>query len=154
MQVNGSLILDQAEIAGEVRLGGAYIGRQLIARGTRIESSTGIALRAYKMEVAADAGLSEGFYAKGVIRLNGSRIGGELSLIRARIENPNGEALTAALVQIGGHLELSDGFEAIGQVILDKSVIRGNLRCNGGRFFNTVSTPSVCHRSLLGGYWG
>ena len=151
MQVKGSLILDQAEIAGEVRLGGAYIGRQLIARGARIESSTGVALRAYKMEVAADAGLSEGFYTKGVIRLNGSRIGGELSLIRARIENPNGEALTAVLVQIGGHLELSDGFEAIGQVILDKCVIRGNLRCNGGGFFNIGQVALQAYSIEVGG---
>ena len=151
MQVKGSVILDQAEIAGEVRLGGAYIGRQLIARGCRIESLTGYALRAYKMEVAADVGLSEGFYAKGGIRLNGSRIGGELSLVRARIENPNGEALSASLMQTEGHLALSDGFEAIGQVVLDKCIIGGNLRCSSGGFFNVGQVALQAYSIQVGG---
>ena len=151
MHVRGSVILDRAEIAGEVRLGGAYIGRQLIARGTRIESLTGVALRGYKMHVAADAGLNEGFYAKGGIRLSGSMIGGDLSLIGARIENPQGEALLASLVQIDGHLDLSNGFEAVGRVVLDESVIKGQLKCNGGGFYNTGQTALQAYAIQVGG---
>ena len=151
LHVRGSIILDQAEIAGEVRLGGAYIGRQLIARGTRIESLTGIALRAYKMRVAADAGMSEGFYAKGSIRISGSVIGGELSFMGARIENPQGDALMATLIQVEGHLELSNGFEAIGRVVLDESVIRGQLRCNGGGFYNVGQVALQAYSIRVGG---
>ncbi len=151
LQVRGSIILDRAEIAGEVRLGGAYIGRQLIARGTRIESLTGVALRAYKMRVAADAGLSEGFYAKGGIRISGSTIGGELSLVGSRLENPNGDALYAPLIEVDGHLELSNGFEAMGRVVLDESVIRGQLRCNGGGFYNVGQVALQAYAVQVGG---
>ncbi len=151
LNVRGSLILDQAEIAGEVRLGGAYIGRQLIARGTRIESLTGVALRGYKMRIAADVGMSEGFYAKGSIRMSGSVIGGELSFMGARIENPQGDALQATLMKVDGHLELSNGFEAIGRVALDESVIGGQLRCNSGGFYNVGGVALQAYSIQVGG---
>jgi hypothetical protein len=151
MYVRGSVILDRAEIYGEVRMGGAYIGRQFIARGARIESRTGAAFAAYKLRVAADMGFQEGFSAKGVVRLSNATIGGELSFSSARLENPQGDALSAPLIQIQGHLQMDNGFEAIGRIHLDEAVIKGQLRCNGGGFYNMGQVALQAYAIHVGG---
>ena len=92
------LILDQAQITGEVSVSSANLGSRLLLRRARVENAGGTALRLSPADVAVDV-LCEDMTATGRVDLTGATIGRRLDFTRARVTNPGGVALDAKALQ-------------------------------------------------------
>ena len=110
LQAEGSVILVGVEATGEIRLGGAKLGGDLVCVGAKIEAGdSGRALFADGLRVEGDVLLSN-VEASGEIRLGGAKLGGDLDCEGARLTaGKSGWALNAHGAGIDGTFFLREG---------------------------------------------
>lgn len=116
----GAIRLMRADIAGQLRFGGAQL------RGT---DEAGDALIGAGLKLGGSVQLNQGFMASGAVRLTGADIGGSLNC-RGSVLGGNGlgDALVADGIRVTGGVLLDNGFVAIGNVSLRSAQILRELR--------------------------
>lgn len=138
IEVKGSLIGDELEARGEVRLQGAAFGGQVSFNDALLEGGEGTSADALGADRASiDAGLfCKNLKAVGGLHLSGINIGGQLVLLDAELEgtaDPNGAVFPAAtldgaVISGGAHL---DRCAAVGEIRLLGADLSGQLSVVG-----------------------
>ena len=121
----GAVQLGVADIAGELRCGGAWL------IGT---DSDGYALAAGGIKARSGVFLTGEFTAAGAVWLADAEISGQLRCDGAHLtgRDSDGYALAAAAIKCG-NVSLGEGFTAAGAVCLSGAHIAGVLLCSGAR---------------------
>jgi hypothetical protein len=98
-QVDGTLVLQEANALGEVNLRGIRVGERLLLRQAELRNPSQTALRLSRAQVTSDV-LCSRLTANGRLRLAGAVIGGSVSLKDATLANAAGTAVDAAGLQV------------------------------------------------------
>lgn len=133
----GDLHLRGCRIDGEMDLGGAYIGGQLVLSGSELVNPGEVTVLADGLVVAGDLYCRDGAAVVGEFSLVGSRIGGELRFTNSTLSNPGGVALNAARIVVEKDMYCRENFTAEGQVRLSSGHVKGQLNFNHA----TLSDP-------------
>jgi hypothetical protein len=141
----GTVVSTQAD-AGAIVLDGAQIGGDVDAAGAVVRNLSGPALTADNLRVGQSLSLTGGFTAegtggRGAVRFVGARVNGILSCSSARITNLSGPAVVARGVRVEQSVYLDDGFAATGNgtsptVHLRQASIGEALHCEGAVLHN------------------
>ncbi|MEO1000826.1 MAG: hypothetical protein AAFW69_09550, partial [Pseudomonadota bacterium] len=99
--VRGDVSLREAEVTGEVRLLGAWIGGDLSCTGATLTQVGGYALSCDGMEATGAVFLLRA-EATGEVRLLGVRIGADLACNGATLKNPGDDALSGDGMRVTG----------------------------------------------------
>jgi hypothetical protein len=105
----------------------AQIGGRLKCRDATIDGLGDQAIRADRMQVGSDVGLSRRFCARGAVRLLGVGIGGSVDLTGAQIESSDGPAIDLAEAVIKGNVFLIDDPDG------RRPAVRGRVDLGGAR---------------------
>ncbi len=155
-----ALVLDGAEITGDVFAGGGFeahgqiralgatIKGQLVLNGAKLNKSSkpdGYALVLDRAEITGDVFAGDGFEADGAIRALGAAIKGQLNFTGAKLHNPDGDALVLDGAEITGDVFARAGFEADAQIHAFEAdgaiwaagaTIQGRLVLDGAKLHN------------------
>ena len=160
LEVGGEVHLGRSfRSEGEVRLGGAHIGGQLMCDGGTFINpphddliESGNALTAAGVEVRGSIFLGNGFRAEGTVNLRDARVQGAVSCAGATIEAPqigglplSGKAFVADRAVLTGGIYFGKGFVARGEVSLMVAET-GDVDFEGAKF-----THLIAQKALLGG---
>ena len=116
-----------------VSLTDADIGGRLLAVGTRIIATTGLAMTASRARIRGEVRLAYGFEAIGAVRLLAARLDGYLDLSGVRLSSDDGPALDLNEATVGGSVFLIDAVsrgdrpQIRGRLELGRAVIQGQL---------------------------
>ncbi len=142
---DGSILLKDASVAGEVVLSRATVAATLKHRGVPV------AIDAQRLQTTGSLNLEHDFRAEGAVNLSGARIGGSLQCTGGHLINPGSSALTAGDVQVGGNVHLSNRFEAQGRITFNRARIEGNFSCDSATLANPGKDALTAERATIGG---
>src|SRR5439155_127073 len=129
-KIDGNIFLrDHFKAAGEVRLLGGIIGRNLECDGAQLSNPKGMALNADGAKINGGLYLRRGFKAIGEVDLIRAAIGGDLDCDGAELFNPDGYVLNADRSTIDGGVYLRSHFKADGGVGFFATQVKSQLNC-------------------------
>lgn len=141
LRVRGSVVLENARIAGTVDLTGARIDcpgqRALIMDRAEVGK-----LDCREMVVVGET------------RMHNARIGASFILAAARLDNPGGVALSAGGLSAAGGLFLTESFTAVGEIRLYGASLAANLTVSGATMSNPGGAALNLNRAALGVFQG
>lgn len=136
----GAIRLTRAEIAGQLRCGGAHLQGMDNAGDTLVGSG---------VKVGGSIQLNHGFAARGAVRLTDADIGGSLNCRDSALgNNQSGDALVVDGAKIAGSVLLDKGFIAIGNVSLRATQVLRELRWAPAQPPNEVDLQGASVRQL------
>ncbi len=137
LRAHGSVIMENAAVAGTVDLTGAYIA----CPGQRALSMSGAAVGQLNCP---------GIVVEGETRMQNSRVGASIVLAAARLDNPGGAALSAGGLSAAGGVFLTGSFAATGEVRLYGASLAANLSVSGATLRNPGGTTLNLSRAAVG----
>jgi len=129
LAVAGTVELSEVKVTGEVHLGGANLGGDLVCIEAVLDAgSDKFALCAECLAANGDVLLGESSVT-GEVRLSGARIDGRLNFDGAAFNAGLGEeALNASGLEANGYVSF-DGVTCIGELVLNDATLNGSLFC-------------------------
>jgi hypothetical protein len=132
--VGGRVFLDgRFSATGQVFLGSAQIGTELVCDGGHFSNPDGEAISAAGIFVKGGVFLGSKFSAQGTVNLLGAQIGGNLNCEAGQFNSSSSWAINAEVITVGGSA-LLDHCTARGGVLLKAAHIRNELDCNNSHF--------------------
>jgi hypothetical protein len=137
--VNASLGLARCRSSGVVIVGNTRINGSLILDGAQLSGLSSISLR-----VSSDVLARDGFTCRGQVRLDSAEIAGSLRFEGASLDNPGGTALSVLDGRVGANAHLCEGFTANGAVELGSATVTSRLCLEGATLAGTTGTALGC----------
>lgn len=134
--IEGDLIFKNVvQASGNITLGRASIGGNLIIQNSHIGSDGDTSIAAFGIKIGGNAFLSDGLYAKGMVNLSSSQIGGNLECHGSKFHSDTGISLQVDKSTITGNVFLDKNSEFIGTVDFSGSSAM-QFACDGSQFIN------------------
>jgi len=152
-QADAALVLNDARIAGALRLDGGFdvlgavwgpgaeIGGDVVLNGAQLlnrrDDAQGAALVLTRARIGGGIAMRDGFKAEGAVLCEAARVSGSVDAEGASFRNAQGVALSLAEAQIGG--AVAGALKAAGRVSLAGASVGGRLDLSGAEIADPLT---------------